>query len=496
MRKAGVLLPVSALMSEFGIGDFGRSARFFVDFIKQMGFKIWQVLPISIIGSGNSPYSGVSAFAGNPMFIDVTNLTMGSLTAEEIDDCKINAPYKVDYFGVRTKKLVALKSAYQRIGDSDIATLEKFEKEHDYWLPDYALYMTMRDAFDCEWGEWENKYRLRNKRALNAFKKEHSKEYYFYIYEQYLFYTQWELLKTYANDNGIEIFGDMPIYVAYNSPDVWAHSEQFLLNKEDLKPTFVAGVPPDYFAENGQLWGNPLYDYKTMEKDNYAWFISRIKHNLKLYDILRIDHFRGLCEYWAVPATAETAKEGKWEKGPNIALFEYLKKEVDEPNIVAEDLGIIDEKVEKFLADTGFPGMRVIQFAFDGNKANPHLPYNYDKNTVAYTATHDNNTTLGWLYSLDYYARENVLRFINLQDSDWGAGGRYCKSTRALAREIIASSANTVILPLQDLCGYGGDTRINVPGVAEGNWEYRATLSALEDVDTDFYRGLLELYGR
>lgn len=496
MRKAGVLLPVSSLMGEYGIGDFGKSARYFVDFIGRIGFKLWQILPITVLGAGNSPYSGVSAFAGNFLLLDVSALEGSLLMRGEIEDAKYCNPYKIDYAFVRKRKKDLLEVAYSRLDGDYINKVNAFAGQNGYWLPDYALYMALREENgEKEWGEWSPALKFREEGALAAARERLKDRITYYYFEQYLFYSQWSELKAYANSRGVEIVGDMPIYVAYNSPDVWASPGNFLLDN-DLKPQKVAGVPPDYFAAEGQLWGNPLYNYAAMEKDGYKWLVGRIKHNLNLYDILRIDHFRGLCEYWAVPATATTAKEGKWQEGPGMKLWRALGKEVKEPKIIAEDLGIIDDKVRAFLKESGFPGMRVLQFAFDGTADNPNLPYNYEKNTVAYTATHDNDTTLGWLYSLDSSARSAVLNYIGVSEHYWGAGGRGCISTKAFCKEVLASVADTAIIPLQDLCGYGGDTRLNVPGVAEGNWQYRASLSALDDVDIDYYRDLLFKYGR
>lgn len=495
MRKAGVLLPISSLPGEYGTGDFGAVARFFTDYISDLGFKVWQILPIGVLGPGNSPYSGYSAFAGNALLIDISSLPDALLTEAEKNEAKINSPYRVDYFGVRNNKGRALRLAFSRIGDAEKEAIESFRRENAYWLDDYALYMAIREKTGKDWSEWDSKIRRRDKQALAEIKEELKESVRYYEFEQYLFYSQWAELKRYANSRSIEIFGDMPIYVSYNSPDVWANPKCFLLDKE-LKPERVAGVPPDYFAKEGQLWGNPLYDYKYMEKHGYDWFVKRILHNLKMYDMLRIDHFRGLHEYWSVDAAAKTAKEGRWEKGPGMKLWEELSKHVTDPQIVAEDLGIIDDGVREYLKKTGFPGMRVFQFAFDGSKDNPHLPYNYDKNIVAYTATHDNDTSLGWLYSLNQGAREDVLDFIGVGAFEWGAGGKHCKSTKAMIKAISASSANTVVFPMQDLTGYGSDTRINIPGVAEGNWEFRITLSTLEDVDADFLRKTFNRYGR
>ena len=495
MRKAGVLLPVFSLMSEYGIGDFGQGARYFIDYVREAGFKIWQILPITTIGAGNSPYSGLSAFAGNPLFIDLSELSSELLSKEEKASFKVNSPYRVDYNLVKEKKGEALRLAYSRIGKETELEVEAFKKANAFWIEDYALFMAISEERGVEWQNWGDDLKFRKPSKIKAEKARLAQKLNYYYFEQYLFFKQWSELKAYANARGIEIFGDMPIYVSYNSPDVWANAEVFSLD-EDLVPKEVAGVPPDYFAEDGQLWNNPLYDWERNEKDGFSWFVKRIEHSLKLYDILRIDHFRGLCEYWAVPAGSKTAKIGEWKKGPGMALWKAVSKKVKEPKIVAEDLGIIDEKVVDYLEKTGFPGMRVMQFAFDGDRNNVHLPYNYAKNTFAYSATHDNNTTLGWLYELDSETRRGILDFLEIGEHEWGIGGRYCKSTRAVIKMLMASSANVVIIPLQDLTGYGADTRINIPGEPDGNWEFRATMSTLDDVDVDFVRRSIGKYGR
>lgn len=495
MRKAGALLPVFSLMGEYGIGDFGASSRYFVDFIKEVGFKVWQILPITTIGAGNSPYSGVSAFAGNYLFIDLESIPNRLLSKEEKESFKVYSPYKVDYEKVKENKAKALSIAYSRLDESDLNDVEIFRAENSFWLDDYALFMALSERFGSSWICWEDDLKFRKKSALDRAKKEYKDRIYYYYFEQYYFFKCWSSLKEYAGKRGVEIFGDMPIYVSFDSPDVWAHAEIFAL-EEDLTPKEVAGVPPDYFAEDGQLWNNPLYDWEKMKKSSYKWFVERILHSLKLYDILRIDHFRGLCEYWAVPKTSKTAKVGKWKKGPGMALWKEVYKHVKEPKIVAEDLGIIDDKVVAYLKETGFPGMRVLQFAFDGNRDNIHLPYNYDKNTFAYTATHDNNTSLGWLYELDADVRRGVLDFLEIDEHIWGKGGRDCVSTRAMAKQILSSTARVAILPIQDLTGYGADTRINTPGEPDGNWEFRITMSTLDDIDVGGYRYLISKYGR
>lgn len=497
MRKSGILLPVSALTGEYGIGDFGKGALHFIDFLRSTACSVWQILPITTIGMGNSPYSGVSTFGGNYLFVDLTAFPERWISQAELAALKYNGtPYRVNYAHAKWAKKEGLKLAFSRLNDDDRAELQSFAAQNADWLEDYAVYMALKETEgEGGWMHWPEKLRLRDPATLKAYRKQYADLIEFYRFEQMVFFKQWRALKRYANENGVEVFGDLPIYVAEDSVDVWAHPELFLLDK-NLRPTKVAGVPPDYFAEDGQLWGNPLYDYKRMEKDGFAWFVRRIVHNLDLYDILRIDHFRGLHRYWAVPAGAATAKEGTWEAGPQMKLWKEVRKVAPNPRIVAEDLGIIDEGVVQYLADTGFPGMRVFQFAFDGFKENPHLPYNYIRNCVAYSATHDNTTTLGWLYELNPETRAEVLRYIDFDGNDWGTGGRNATAVKSIWRTLLSSVADTVIFPLQDLCAYGGDTRLNIPGVAEGNWEFRATLGTLEDVDVEFLRYLNVLYGR
>ena len=495
MRKAGVLLPVFSLMGEYGIGDFGASSRYFIDYAKEIGFKIWQILPITTIGAGNSPYSGVSAFAGNPLFIDLEGLPARLLSQEEKNSYKIYSPYKVDYQMAKYNKTSALKLAFSRLTSEDFARIEEFKAKNNFWLDDYALFMALSERYGVEWQTWEDGLKFRKASSLSKAREELKERIDYYYFEQYLFATQWAELKAYANARGIEIFGDMPIYVSFNSPDVWANAQVFALD-ENLLPKEVAGVPPDYFAEEGQLWNNPLYDWEKMSKTKYKWFVERILHSLELYDILRIDHFRGLCEYWAVPVTSQTAKVGEWKKGPGMALWKEVYKRVKEPKIVAEDLGIIDEKVVAYLKETGFPGMRVLQFAFDGDRGNVHLPYNYDKNTFAYTATHDNNTSLGWLYELSPEVRTGILDYLDIPENVWGIGGKEAISTKKMAHDVLSSSARVAILPIQDLTGYGADTRINTPGEPDGNWEMRITMTTLDDVDVGYYRYLISKYGR
>ncbi|MDR0855484.1 MAG: 4-alpha-glucanotransferase [Christensenellaceae bacterium] len=496
LRKSGVILPITALQGGYGIGDFGQNAEGFAAFIARMGFSVWQVLPLTASGLGNSPYSGVSAFAGNALLIDVERFNESLITSEEKKANRYyGQPYRVDYPFAKKNKRALLSLAYSRLNDEYKAEIAAFAAKNEYWLPDYALYSALKDKFNgLPFFQWDDKYKFRDNAALDAAKTELAYEIGYYEFEQFSFFEEWSDLKAKTNKHGVSFFGDMPIYVAHDSCDVWAHPELFELNA-DLSCKSVAGVPPDYFAEDGQLWGNPLYRWRIMSRDGYDWWVRRILHNLSLYDTLRIDHFRGLCEFWAVDASETTAKNGKWKKGCGMGLWRALKKVCPNPDIVAEDLGIIDDKVRKYLDKTGFPGMRVFQFAFDGTKNNPHLPYNYPLNTVAYTATHDNDTTLGWIYNTDKGTRTTVLDYLEVSEG-WGVGGGSCKTTRAAAKEILASSAKLAILPLQDLSGYGSDTRTNIPGTPEGNWEFRCTQAAMDEIDTKYFRDLNEKYGR
>jgi len=494
MRKAGVLLPISAQVSAFGIGDMGANSKMFVDFIAQIGFRIWQVLPINVIGAGNSPYSGLSSFAGNPLLIDIMELK-NILSPEEIRSAEIDSPYRVDYEKVRENKTRLLNLAYTRIDEEYKKAVFNFVEINKMWLIDYATFMVIRKLTGKSWYDWDDELKFKKPQTIREIQKKYANELGYYYFEQYLFYRQWFSLKTYANSIGVEIMGDIPIYVSYDSVDVWANPKEFQLDS-DLKPTALAGVPPDYFAKEGQFWGNPIYNYDKMSHNNFSWLVERITRTAELYDYLRIDHFRGLCEYWSIPNTATSAKEGEWKNGPGLKLWDAITKKNPNIQLIAEDLGIIDEKVIEFREKIGLPGMNVFHFAFDGDINNTHLTHNHEKNRIAYSATHDNDTTLGWLYSLDYNTREKVLEYVNFNGTNWGAGGRGGEGVKAILRSIISSVAKVVIFPFQDLCAYGSDTRTNIPGVPVGNWEYRCTLSAFDDIDTHFYYSVLRLYGR
>lgn len=487
MRSSGVLLNISSLPNQFGIGGFGEECNRFVDLLSDAKCKWWQVLPLTTIGLGNSPYSGVSAFAGNYLYIDPEKLLKdGYINNEQYENAKYyNQPYSVDYEWVKKSKMRLIECAYNRCVETDSPELYEFMIFHREWLLDYALYMTIKEMFDGKpWYEWPDEYKFRNEETLGRLIEEKHSRLYYYVCEQMLFDKQWKECKQYANKQGIGIIGDMPIYVARDSVDVWANPQIFQLDK-DYIPVKVAGVPPDYFCAEGQLWGNPLYDYEELEKDDFSWFKRRFERLFTMYDKLRIDHFRAFDKYWAVEYGAENAIKGSWENGPGIKFFQSLKNAFPNADIIAEDLGIIDDGVIKLLEQTGFPGMRILQFAFDGENS-PHLPHNFNKNCVVYTGTHDNNTTYAWISGLNDDARLKLFDYVG----EFGTleGGENSKQIWACIRCLLTSSADTVIIPFQDLAGWGADTRMNVPGVAEGNWQVRITSYILDKVRVDKLR--------
>lgn len=496
-RSSGVLLHISSLPNKYGIGSFGEETVKFSEFLRSMGVKYWQTLPFGTVDSCNSPYKSFSAFAGNPMFIDLETLYKKELlTLEELEANMVSDPYVVDFEWLNKTRIELFRKAYGRIDDEYRKNILKFEKENRYWLYDFSLYMTIRDKNqNKEWYDWEDKdLKFHETEALKKFRAENIDEIMFYDFLQYEFFNQWQEIKTRINQKGIKIIGDIPIYVSLESSDVWGNSHLFDLD-EDRKPKFISGVPPDYFSEEGQLWGNPLYNWKAMKKGRFSWWIKRLENALKIFDMVRIDHFRGFSDYWAVPSDAKTAKEGHWVEGPRMDFFNQVLKKIDRNSIIAEDLGDIDDNVRNLLKETGFPGMRVIQFGFSGDES-IHLPHNYTKNTVAYTGTHDNNTILGWLWEANVNERNYALEYCNYEGNDWGKGGYYSQSCRAIIRTLWQSVADLVVVPIQDLCGFGSDTKMNKPGLAKGNWGYRITSDQLNQIDKSFVLKLNRLYGR
>ena len=477
-RSSGVLMHISTLWGDYSCGTFGREALEFIDFLKKGGFSYWQVLPFCRPDEFASPYKSLSAFGGNPYFISPEELMRkGLITKDELDAAKQKTPYSCEFDRLSRERLPLLRRAAGRVSPELREKIEKFVAE-DKYIEQVCMFMALRKANgEKEWQEW-------------TVKVPDADELFFCEFLEYEFFTQWKKVKDYAEKNGIKIIGDVPIYVSSDSADVWANKEQFLLDERN-RPTAVAGVPPDYFSKDGQLWGNPLYDWDAMKKDGYAWWRARMKRMFSLFDGVRIDHFRGLESFWSVPADAKTAREGKWVKGPGKDFVDAIKADMDEKKnfVIAEDLGDITEDVTKLVDYSGFPGMRVFQFAFLGGD-NPHMPHNYVNNCIAYSGTHDNNTLLGYVWEQNEGERREMLDYIGYTDKNWDA----CYPT--IIKTLYRSSAGLVILPIQDILGYGSDTRLNTPGKAEGNWLYRITKEQLSGVDISRYKRYSELYKR
>lgn len=479
-RGAGLLLNVSSLPNYFGIGGFGEEINTLCEYLKKGGFTYWQILPLVSIGLGNSPYMSESSFSINPLYVDpISLLNEGLVSQADVDSAKFNCEtYVVDYDVVKEKKHLLLVSAYNNF-KNNIDKLKPFIRKNA-WVKEYAEFMMLKELNNFKpWYEWDNSIKYYDKNTVKKIVLDNIDIYNFYIFEQYILDSQWKNVKKICKDNKIQIIGDMPIYVSLDSVDVWANRDEFLLDKNG-KPKKVAGVPPDYFSEDGQLWGNPLYNYSFMRKNNFTWWMNRFDRMLSLYDILRIDHFRAFSQYWAVDAKETTAKNGKWCKGVGKELFNEVYKKYSNDRFIAEDLGIIDDKVRKLIKDVNLPGMRVFQFGFDSDTS-IHLPANYTENVVAYTATHDNNTTLGWLYELDDNTRRKVLNLIDCDYSVWGRGSYDNESVKKCIKYVFNSKAIIAVAPFQDLCGFGSDCRMNTPGVAENNWKYRTTSDQMRD---------------
>lgn len=492
MRRNGMLLPIASLPSPYGIGGFSKEAYEFIDLLEETGQKLWQILPLGPTSYGDSPYQSFSTFAGNPYFIDLDTLAeKGWLTKEacEASDYGDNESY-IDYGRIYNSRFVLLKQAFL---NSDILSDEKFTefcKANQHWLPDYALYMALKNQNDGKsWIEWEEEIRLRKPEAVECYKKELEEECNFYEFLQYEFHEQWTKVKEYAHKKGIQIVGDVPIYVAFDSADTWANPELFQLDEKNL-PLGVAGCPPDAFSATGQLWGNPLYNWAYHKKTGYDWWLKRIAYCFDLYDIVRIDHFRGFDEYYSIPYGDETAVNGHWEKGPGMDLFNTVKEKLGELDIIAEDLGFLTESVFQLLKDSGYPGMKVLQFAFDPSEDSDYLTYKYQRNCVVYTGTHDNDTTAGWFEKLSDGDREVALRYMNSfytpkEEQHW--------DLIALA---MRSTADTCIIPVQDFLGLGSEARINMPSTLGDNWKWRMTKGAFSEELKEKIRRMTKLYGR
>lgn len=494
-RTSGVLCHISSLPGKYGIGTFGKEARAFARFLRDMDIRAWQVLPLCPTDDYNSPYAGCSAFAGNPYFIDPEILFEENLlTTEELKSAEAERPYSVDFKFLKETRFDLFRLAFDRFKKDNMPLLEEFLKLNPK-LDDYALFTALKEHYGCKpWWEWDDDIKFRKKSAVKKAKEELKEDYYFALFLQYQFQRQYFALRKDVNDMGVSIIGDMPIYLAHDSADVWANPSVFSVDEKTCALLCCAGVPPDYFSADGQLWGNPLYNWEQMKKDGYSWWIDRAEYSFSLYDAVRIDHFRAFSAYWSVPL-GKSAKEGEWIKGPGIDFFNALSKKHPNPPIIAEDLGDIDDDVRDLVKKTKFPGMGVMQFAFLSGIDNTHMPYNYSDFTVAYTGTHDNNTILGWLWEADDNSRQRICTYCGFE-GDWGQGGPDAPCIKAIIRTLFESGAKISIVPVQDLVGFGADTRMNTPGQARGNWAFRITEDSLDKVDKAFFKKIVNIYNR
>lgn len=491
-RSSGVILNISSLPSEYGIGGFGSECGEFAEFLKDMGFSYWQILPLDPLGSGFSPYDSDSAFGGNTLYISPELLWQdGLISLSDRDAAKYGgSPFSADYvFAVKnTEKLC--KRAYNRLSQYDRDIIFNSLDEE---VRIYAFYLALREKNGGKpFREWKECGTYQNS---IPFLEDCLKPAMYYGFLQWLFANQWKYVKEEVNKTGIKFLGDMPFYVSADSCDIWAHPEIFNVDMEPYAVTLKAGVPPDFFSAEGQLWGNPTYNWNSLGRTGYSWWIRRIKRALSLYDTVRIDHFRGLSAYWGIQPGETTAKNGKWYEGPGMKLFDKLNETMKNPSIIAEDLGVYDEGVEKLLKDTGFAGMRVFQFGFDGSDS-PHMVHNWPENSVGYTGTHDNNTLLGWLFELMPEVRRTALAYAGYKGENWGEGGYQSPACRAIIETVLRSNSLLAMVNFPDLCGFGSDTRMNIPGKAEGCWRYRASRENFERADREYYKNINKLFKR
>ena len=490
MRKSGILLHISSLPSRYGIGRMGRAAYDFVDFLHMSETAYWQILPLSPTSYGDSPYQSFSVYAGNPYFIDFAMLEEQGLLQHEEYATKLwqRSPDSIDYELLYRTNIVVLRKAFRRFKEKPLRGYSAYKKKNAFWLPDYALFMALKaEHKGASWDAWEKPLAMREKDAIEEAKTRLADEIELHCFIQFIFSQQWTALKKYANDNQVEIIGDMPIYVAYDSADVWCHPELFALDK-DRKPVEVAGCPPDPFSPTGQLWGNPLYDWDYHKKTGYAWWISRLQYAASLYDVVRIDHFRGFESYYTIPYGNTDAVKGKWRKGPNKALFQAARRSLGELRIIAEDLGFITPGVRKMLDALGYPGMKVLQFGFDSDPSNEHLPHNYQTpHCVAYTGTHDNETLKGWLAAADKKTVKYAKAYLR------------CKKQQ-IPDEMVAacwqSIAEVAVAQAQDFLRSEKSGRMNTPSVLGGNWMFRTQSDDFTPELAKEIRKLNRTYGR
>jgi len=495
MRQSGVLLPIFSLPGKYGIGAFSKEAYEFVDFLEKAGQSYWQILPLGPTSYGDSPYQSFSTFAGNPYFISLeTLIEEGLLTEAECEAADFGESENyIDYYLLFKNRFTLLRKAFDWAELKKDKAYAKFIAENDYWLEDYAFYMSVKKQFKDEGlDKWDDDIRLREEGAVLKYKKALAEDIAFYKFLQYKFLQQWTKLKKYANDRNIKLIGDIPIYVSYDSADTWANPELFDFD-EDRRPISVAGCPPDAFCADGQLWGNPIYRWDYHKKTDYKWWKLRMQKCVELYDVIRIDHFRGFDEFYSIPAGAETARTGEWKKGPGLDLFNALKSVLKDSNIIAEDLGFITDSVRQLVAETGFPNMKVIEFAFDVNdkrNKNDYLPHNYNQNAVVYTGTHDNETLLGWLQGISTEDLEKVKSYLNYKGDD------YEEMVDLLVRLAHSSVADMCIIPLQDYLRLDNSARINRPATLGNNWGFRVSKASLTDEVAERINSLTVQFGR
>lgn len=490
-RSAGILLHISSLPSPYGIGTLGKSAFDFVDFLEAAGQSYWQVLPIGPTGYGDSPYQSFSVHAGNPYFIDLTALcNEGLLEHQKCDEVDWGADFAhIDYGKIYNNRFKILKEAFINFSKKENYQFQKFITDNNFWLKDYSLYMAVKSHFNMlPWYKWPDiEIRDRRKSAIKKYSETLAHEINFQKFLQYLFYSQWKNLKNYANSHNIKIIGDIPIYVGLDSADTWAHPEIFWLDK-NKKPVKVAGCPPDGFSAEGQLWGNPLYNWKILKQQGYSWWIERLRTANKLFNVTRIDHFRGFDSYYAINYLDKNAVNGEWIAGPGMDLFKKIRQKLGNIDIIAEDLGFLTPNVKKLLNDTGFPGMKIIQFAFDSREESDYLPHNYTRNSVAYTGTHDNDTITGWFKSCPEEIVDYAKKYGNLSEKEgynWG-----------FIRLCYSSVSKLAIIPMQDFLGLDSSARMNTPSTLVGNWTWRIVSENLSQNLALKIRQITKLYGR
>ena len=478
-RGCGILLPISSLPNKYGFGCFSREAYEFVDYLASLGMKYWQILPLGPVDDCGSPYSSVSAFAGEPLYIDIEKI----LESQEIDFYKLND--NLTFADYKKRKMEALKYVFSKLYYS--TNIDKFIEENESWIYDYAVYMVLTDALQKKYTEFPKEYKDPESKETIEFVKNHSEEIVFYIFLQYLFFEQWKELKKYANEKGIEIIGDVPIYCAMDSVDMYANKECFMLNEDGI-PTYISGVPGDYFNPEGQIWNNPLYDYDYMKKTRYAWWIHRIKHLTQIYDYIRIDHFRGLETFFAIPYGEKTVENGVWMKGPGMDIFdEFYRNGIH--NLILEDLGNISYAVRGLKRRTGLAGMKVVQFAFDGSEKSTHLPHEYEKNSVAYLGTHDNDTFCGFLKD-----KEQKQKFCEYYHLPLDVSNEIV--TRVAIENLLSTNSNVCILTMQDILCEGSESRINTPGTSKNNWIYKLKPNYRADSYNTYLKQLIKLKNR